>query len=293
MRQQYFVLVLAHSLHGRLRRVQIPHQALYIALSALAVCSLVFLGICSSYMRMSWKVANYNSMRQEVETLRSRYRTLQKEANQKTEQLASLQVLANEVSVAYGIKQKLEGPADISSDSNLLPTFRESLNEYDFLKSATYSMVHRNIVKQWQLNVRPSLWPVYGRLMSSYGSRSDPFSGEGAFHTGVDVSAPTGTPVRAAADGVVTHAEWSGRYGMLVVIEHGNGMQTFYAHLSRFNVVPGQEARQGQVVAYSGATGRVTAPHLHYEVRVGGTPINPYPYLTKTSLVAVHKDFPF
>ncbi len=293
MRQEYFVLVLAHSLHGRLRRVHIPHRALYVLLGTFLAASLFFLGICSSYLRMSWKVANYNSLRQEVDVLRSRYQTLQNEANQKTEQLASLQVLASEVSIAYGIKRKLEGPADIASDSHLLPTFRESLAEYDFLKGARYSMVHRNYVKQWQTNIRPSLWPVYGRVLSSYGSRSDPFSGEGAFHTGVDLQAVSGTPVRASADGVVTHAEWSGRYGKLVVIEHSNGMQTFYAHLSRFDVIPGQEARQGQIIAYSGATGRVTAPHLHYEVRVGGTPINPYPYLTRTSLLAVHKDLPF
>ena len=294
MRQEYFVLVLAHSLHGRLRRVHIPHRGLHIVACTLVAASLVFLGICSSYARMSWKVANYNSLVKEVDTLRSRYQALQKEANQKTEQLASLQVLASEVSAAYGIKQKLEGPADISSDSKLLPTFRESLAEYDFLKGASYSLVNRNYMKQWHQNIRPSLWPVYGHLLSSYGSRSDPFSGEGAFHTGVDLQAASGTPVHASADGIVLRAEWSGRYGKLVVIQHGNGMQTFYAHLSRFDVIPGQDARQGQVIGYSGATGRVTAPHLHYEVRVGGTPINPYPYLSRTSLLAVHKtDLPF
>src|SRR5689334_13370414 len=116
MRQPYFILVLAHSLHGRLRRVHITQQALYAGLAVFGVLSLVVLGLFSSYLRMSWKVANYNSLRKEVDTLRSRYQALQKEANQKTEQLASLQILAAEVSAAYGIKQKLEGPPDISSD---------------------------------------------------------------------------------------------------------------------------------------------------------------------------------
>ena len=294
MRQPYFVLVLAHSLHGRLRRVHIPHRSLYIGLAALLAGSLFFFGLFSSYLRMSWKVANYNTLRDEVETLRIRYQALQKEANQKTEQLASLQMLASEVSVAYGIKQKLEGPLDLTGDSKLVPTFRESLAEYDFLKGANYSMIHRNVVRQWQMNVRPSLWPVYGRLMSTYGSRLDPFSGEGSFHSGVDLQAPMGTPVKASGDGVVAFAGWSGNgYGKLVIIDHGNGMQTMYAHLSRVYTVPGQETRQGQVIAYSGSTGRATAPHLHYEVRVGGTPINPYPYLSKTSIMAVRKDLPF
>jgi murein DD-endopeptidase MepM/ murein hydrolase activator NlpD len=293
MRQQYFILEFAHSLHGRLRRVQIPYRTLYFVFGSVAVVLVLLLGLFSSYLRMTWKVANYNSLRQEVDTLRSRYKALQNEANQKNEQLASLQLLASEVRAAYGLKQKLEGPPDISADSSLVPTFRESLAEYDFLKSASYSMLPRRVARQWQLNVRPSLWPVYGRLMSTYGSRSDPLSGEGAFHSGVDLQANPGTPVRAAADGIVTHAAWSGGYGRLIVIDHGNGMQTWYGHLSRFYCVPGQDIRQGQVIGYSGSSGRATGPHLHYEVRVGGTPINPYPYLTKTSILAMKSGLPF
>ena len=294
MRQPYFIIELAHSLHGRLRRVHIPHQFLWLVIAILTIGSVSLFGMLSSYLRMTWKVSNYNSLRQEVETLRSRYQALQRESNQKSEQLASLQLLANEVSLAYGIKEKLEGPSDIRAEGKLVPTYRESLAEYDFLKSASYSMLHRKYAKQWLTNVRPTLWPVSGRLLSSYGSRNDPFSGDGSFHAGVDLSAPTGTPVQASGDGVITHAEWSGRYGKLVVIDHGNGMQTWYAHLSRFDVVPGQEIRLGQRIGLSGGTGRVTSPHLHYEVRMGGTPVNPYPYLTKTSVgTAPRRDLPF
>ncbi len=296
MRQPYFILVLAHSLHGRLRRVHVPHTFLYLALAVLAFGSISLFGMLSSYLRMTWKVNNYNSMRQEVDTLRARYQALQKEADQKTEQLASLQMLASEVSLAFGIKQKLEGPNSISSEGRLVPTFKESLDQYDFLKGATYSMIHRNFAKQWQVNVRPTLWPVMGTLMtSSYGRRSDPFSGEGAFHSGVDIGCGTGTPVKAAADGIVKEADWSGGYGRMIVIDHGNGMQTWYAHLSRTDVVPGQDIRLGQQIGLSGSSGRATAPHLHYEVRMGGTPVNPYPYLTKSivSTGTPRKDMPF
>ena len=124
----------------------------------------------------------------------------------------------------------------------------------------------------------------------------DPFSGEGAIHTGVDLSAAWGTPVHAAADGIVTHASWGGNYGNIVIIDHGDGLQTWYAHLSSFAVVPGQEIRRGEILGRSGATGRVTAPHLHYEVRVGGTPVNPYKYLQSSMLAQpapVQKDLPF
>jgi murein DD-endopeptidase MepM/ murein hydrolase activator NlpD len=139
------------------------------------------------------------------------------------------------------------------------------------------------------------VWPVNGRLLSRFGEREDPFSGEGALHTGVDISASMGTPVHAAADGIVSRAEYWGGYGKMVAIDHGNGMHTWYAHLSRFEVVPGQEIRRGEVLGYSGATGKVTAPHLHFEVRLGGNPVNPYPYLTRSAMTAQHvqPDLPF
>jgi len=294
--QPYFVLVLAHSLHGRLRRVHIPHKAIYAAFTlALIGCFSVF-GFVSSYARMTWKVANYNSLRQEVDSLRAKYQELQKVTNQKNEQLATLETFASEVSVAYGLKSKPETSTDISNGSPLAPNFRESLSEYNLLQSASISKLFRTYPKQWQTNIRPSLWPVEGRLMSPFGGRTDPLSGEGAIHTGVDLSVPQGTMVHAAADGIVVHADWSGGYGRLVIVDHGNGLQTYYGHLSGFEVVNGQEIRRGDILGRSGSSGRVTGPNLHYEVRMGGTPVNPYPYLAKSALsLPKHgaRDLPF
>ena len=293
--QQYFVVVLAHSIHGRLRRVQIPHHAIYAVLILAVIGFLSLMGFLSSYARMTWKVANYNSLRHEVDSLRARYQELQKVTQEKNKQLATLEMFASEVSVAYGLKGK-PASAEIGGDLPLTPSFRQSLDEYNFLQSASLSRIYRTYPKQWQTNVRPSLWPVDGRLMSPFGGRTDPFSGEGAMHTGVDLSAVMGTPVRAAADGIVLHAEWFGSYGKVVVIDHGNGVQTLYAHLSRFEVVPGQEIRRGDTLGRSGATGRATSPHLHYEVRMRGTPVNPYPFLANSAFSLPspsQKDFPF
>lgn len=294
MKQQYFVVVLAHSLHGRLRRVHIPHQVIYVTICLALLGSLSLFGFVSSYFRMAWKVANYNSLRGEFESLRERYRNLQNDNRQTRENLANLQLFATEVSLAYGIKQKLEGPEDVSTEGRLVPTLSESLEEYNLLKSASLSRYNRTFNRRWQRNTQPSLWPVNGRLMSSYGDRSDPFSGEGvAFHAGVDISALTGTSVRATADGIVSHAEWFGSYGKLIIVDHGKGFQTYYAHLSRFEVVEGQEVRRGEIIGQSGATGRVTSPHLHYEVRRGGTPINPYRYLKGAQVQIASRDLPF
>jgi len=294
MKQHYFVVVLAHSLHGRLRRIHIPHQALYVVLGLAILGSFTLFGAVSSYIRMTWKTSNYNSLRTEVDNLRTKYRELEAENNQKQEQLASLQLMASEVSVAFGIQRKLVGSEDISTEGPLVPTYTESLEEYNFLKSASFSRFHHNYARSWQKNITPSLWPVNGRILSFFGQRQDPFSGEGAIHTGMDISANMGTPVHAAADGIVYHAQYDGGYGRMVVIDHGNGMQTRYAHLSRFEVVPGQEVRRGEVIAFSGATGRVTAPHLHFEVRVGGSAVNPYPYLSRSAMLQqVQPDLPF
>src|SRR5579872_2255581 len=127
MKQQYFVVVLAHSLHGRLRRIHIPHQSIYLILALALFGSVSLFGMVSSYLRMSWKVANYNSLRSEVDTLRNRYQALERENNEKQEQLASLQMMAEEVSLAFGLKQRLEGSNDIADEGTLVPSYHESI----------------------------------------------------------------------------------------------------------------------------------------------------------------------
>ncbi len=296
MKQQYFIVVFAHSLHGRLRRVHVPQRIIYVILALAVLGAFSAFGFISSYVRMAWKVANYNSLKQEIATLRERYQKLQKVTTQKDDQLAQLQLFASEVSMAYGLKRRLEGPADISSEGTLVPSLKESLAEYDFLRNANFSSYNHRYSRPWLINVKPSIWPVDGRLGSYFGKRNDPFLGEGAFHPGVDILAPSGTPIHAAADGVVVHAAYnSGGYGRLVVIDHGNGVQTYYAHMSRIAVVAGQEIRQGELIGMVGSTGRTTAPHLHYEVRRDGTPQNAAAYLRghRITEASLHRDFPF
>jgi len=205
MKQEYFVVVLAHSLRGRLRRVHIPHQAVYAILAlALLGCFSVF-GFVASYARMAWKVANYNALKQEADGLRVRYQSLQKVVGQTNEQLASLQLYAKEVSVAYGIKQKLEGPADISAEGKLVPTFAESVQDYDFLRTTNLlALPTRNSGRLRPPGAQPSMWPVQGLITGPFGKRSDPFSDEGAFHKGVDISVPSGTAVPTAARPVIS-----------------------------------------------------------------------------------------
>jgi len=126
----------------------------------------------------------------------------------------------------------------------------------------------------------PGIWPVVGTLRSGVGMRSNPFGGSSTeYHKGQDISAPSGTPVLATADGNVVIAGWLRGYGQVVYIDHGNGITTRYGHLSRIDVTVGQTMKQGQQLGLVGSTGRSTGPHLHYEVRINGEPASPIRYL--------------
>jgi murein DD-endopeptidase MepM/ murein hydrolase activator NlpD len=126
----------------------------------------------------------------------------------------------------------------------------------------------------------PSIWPAHGWLTDRFGTRKDPLTGQPAFHPGLDISTPAGQPVYATGDGIVEVAAFSGDFGNLVELRHEFGLSTRYAHLSRFAVVPGATVKRGDVVGYVGATGRATGSHVHYEILLNGTSIDPLQVLT-------------
>lgn len=123
------------------------------------------------------------------------------------------------------------------------------------------------------------IWPVNGVITSPFGYREHPIFGRQILHSGIDIGVDYGTPVHAADGGVVVEAGWIGGYGYAVVIDHGNGTSTLYGHNESLAVSSGQAVSQGQVIAYAGSTGNSTGPHVHFEVRVGGEPVDPNSYL--------------
>jgi len=125
----------------------------------------------------------------------------------------------------------------------------------------------------------PAVWPVRGWVTSPFGNRISPLTGMIQFHEGIDIAAQIGTPVVAPADGVVVKADFEAGYGNVVELSHGYGLKTIFGHNSRLNVKPGQHVKRGDIIAYTGNTGSSTGPHLHYEVRVNGLPVNPVRYL--------------
>ena len=129
----------------------------------------------------------------------------------------------------------------------------------------------------------PSRMPLEGAsLTSGFGMRTHPVLGGRRQHAGIDLAAPTGTPVYATADGVIGRADWYSSYGLYISINHGASMETRYAHLSRLAVAAGDNVKKGDLIGYVGSTGRSTGPHLHYEVRVEGLAVNPIPYMVES-----------
>jgi len=149
------------------------------------------------------------------------------------------------------------------------------------MRDDSLSSIEANILQQSVLkDMLPNRSPINAAYnSSSYGWRIDPFNGNKAFHEGLDFTANTGTPIRAAADGIVSEATHTHDYGNLVKIQHGSGLETRYAHASKLLVKAGERVVKGQVVAEVGSTGRSTGPHLHYEIRLNDEPLDPRKYL--------------
>jgi murein DD-endopeptidase MepM/ murein hydrolase activator NlpD len=160
---------------------------------------------------------------------------------------------------------------DLSERSEVL------LNSFDVLER-----VYRD--QSLLLASTPSIGPVKGMISYGFGWRRDPFTGQRAFHKGMDVVAPRGTEIMAPADGVVIKASRFSSYGKVVYLSHGNGLTTRYAHLEGFAVKAGQEIKRGDVIGYLGSTGRSLGAHLHYEVLVNNTKVNPIQYILDDNL---------
>ncbi len=125
----------------------------------------------------------------------------------------------------------------------------------------------------------PSIWPIYGYILSGFGYRKHPLLGRMEFHSGLDIPGWVGAPIRVAASGEVKAAFWAGGYGMTIIVNHKNGYQTIYSHLSKYLVKAGDYVTKGQLIALVGSTGLSTGPHLHYEIRYRNKPVNPNYFL--------------
>ena len=292
MQKRFYILFVARGDDGKLRKISIPVHYLYVFVIGAAIGFLSLTGIASSYTRMLLKVSQFNQLRTEKDQLKNNYSRLEQVAKERDLQVASLGSIAGEVSALYGLKaqptlvnatsEQIQD-AEVSSSLDQLHALRTSALTGATMVGLTMGLTRNVTTADWiKANSAPNLWPVEGQVTGSFGERIDPFNGEGAFHSGVDIGSSYGHPIVAPADGVVTVTDTMGGYGKTIMIDHGSGISTRYGHLSGFAVTAGQHVQRGDIIGYVGESGRSTGPHLHYEVRINDTPVNPYKYLRMT-----------
>lgn len=305
-RKRYYILFVSRDDDGRVRKIPLPLHYAYGFVAAALIGAFTIVGLAGSYTRMLLKTESYNQVREERETLRKNYKQMAQIAHDRDVQVASLGALASEVTALYGLRQNRllstsrhtsaskaaaepTPPSLALTDDVNQQNVKLSLDQFYALRTQAMSGritraleggLTASFIGDWtQLADAPSLWPLEGRVTSSFGERQDPINGEGAFHAGIDIAAPYGSPVRAAGDGDVTAATMERGYGREITVNHGHNVETVYGHLSSMAVVPGQHVTRGQVIGYVGESGRSTGPHLHYEVRVHLVAVNPHKYL--------------
>ena len=321
LKRRFYIVLVSRDEGGGLRKLPIPLHYAYVFVAAAVIGAFTITGLAGSYSRMLIKTARFNQLRNDRDSLQKDYAHLEKQAQEKDVQAASLGSLATEVSALYGLTaSKLAAPmghmrltpshssGEKAGDVSLIgepassfsdDSYYRSLDTFYALRNSAISGAVTQVIDRdsafgpvagiglgaSDLAIdAPSLWPVIGPITSSFGQREDPVkgTGEGEFHTGVDISAPAGTPIRATADGVVKSADIENGYGREVILDNGHGVETCYAHMSGFAVMAGQSVVRGQVIGYVGRTGRTTGANLHYEVRIHNTPVNPHKYMRDT-----------
>ena len=221
MQKRFYILFVARGDDGQLRKISIPVHYLYVFVVGAAIGFLSLTGIASSYTRMLLKVSRYNQLRTEKDQLKDNYSRLEQVAKERDVQVASLGSIAGEVSALYGLKaqptlvtataEQIQ-TADVTSSLDQLHALRTSALTGATMVGLTMGLTRNATTADWfKANSAPNLWPVEGQVTGSFGERIDPFNGEGAFHSGVDIGSSYGAQIIAPADGVVTFSEMHGR----------------------------------------------------------------------------------
>jgi murein DD-endopeptidase MepM/ murein hydrolase activator NlpD len=237
-------------------------------------------------------VANYRRLQQESTQHRSQMNNLQTKFKEMKSDIEILLERESEIRELFGSRGRASASvkSTVSWDavatalnSDDLPSWRGAV----FDMGAVLGSLKQGFIRLSQLGnqyrVRyaftPSIWPVFGNILSDFGWRIHPVTGVARLHKGVDIPSWTGAPIKSAADGLIVYAGWSSGFGNVVVIDHNFGFRTIYAHASRLLVARGDLVRKGQLIAQVGSTGLSTGPHVHYEVRRWKQPVQPRRYL--------------
>lgn len=286
-RKQHTIIVVPHA-RARFRQFQVSSRLLWSV--ATGVCLSLLLGVLFGvlWIQSVRKNREVSTLQAENQDLRGRTKALNARLESLEKLLAGFEERTRRLSIVAGLSGTHDPGTGGVGGLTALPVegtshteaVLEEASRRGLLLSTRLGQVEDKLSFQAdQLALTPTLAPAAGVLTAGFGLRSDPFTGEQEFHTGIDISSATGGRIVAPANGTVVRVGWENGYGRLVEIAHGFGIRTLYAHLDGSRVVEGQRLRRGDLVGVIGSTGRSTGPHLHYEVLVGGKPVNPLDYV--------------
>lgn len=288
------------TLSSRMAAVAFSGLAMAVLLAVVGLYAVTFriaAALDLPYVRNLASVVMRDEIERNEQFMRDNVSAMARRLGEMQAQLIRLDALGERVARLAGIRPEefnfrdLPGRGGVESRDSRPLTMTELNEEVERVSRGVESRADYLDVVEAELlasQVRTALLPqntpvTAGFIGSGFGNRVDPFSGQLTMHAGLDFAAPPGTPILAAAGGVVSSAEYNPAYGNSVVIDHGNGLQTLYAHASYLDVRAGEIVRKGQQIARVGSTGRSTGPHLHFEVHVNGVPQNPARFLGRQS----------
>lgn len=286
-RKQHTIIVVPHA-RARFRQFQVTSRLLWGVATAVSLSLLLGVVFGVLWIQSVRKNREASTLQAENQDLRGRTKTLNAKLESLEKLLAEFEERTRRLSVVAGLSGLQDpgtgGVGGLSTlpadDASHTEAVLEEASRRGLVLSSRLGQVEEKLSFQAdQLALTPTLAPVTGILTAGYGLRSDPFTGRQEFHTGIDISSPTGGRIVSPASGTVVNVGWQNGYGRVVEIAHGFGIRTLYAHLEAPRVVEGQRVRRGDIVGLVGSTGRSTGPHLHYEVQVGGKPVNPLDYV--------------
>lgn len=290
MANEFYTLIVVPHARARFRKFQVSVLLTRWVAAAAGVLVLVMVGILVHYTWMAVEMAELRRLRTENMALATKAKAYEENAGRLQAKVLALQNTVTKLGLMAGVEDALPdarvgGVGGLSRLETAAPSLdiESSLSSLDRTVSALTeksSQIESVFEDRHQvLASTPSIWPVRGYLSAGFGNRIDPFTGLRDFHPGIDISTPIGTKVVVPANGVVVFTGAKGGYGSAIVIDHGYGVMTRYAHLDGFNVHPGQRVKRGDVIGFVGNSGRSTAPHLHYEVWVSNQMQNPIRFI--------------
>jgi murein DD-endopeptidase MepM/ murein hydrolase activator NlpD len=298
--KDYFNVLVFGQKTSKTRHLRIHKKTFKVGLYLLAFGLLSTIFFFCDYIQVRKKGFELTQLRQETEEQRSKIHFFSSKIEDLEKQLSRLKDFDRKIRIIANLERGQEttsfvgmggpSPSDVreklKAEKDETGLVQQMRSDVERLKSEAVSREDSLAeleklleTKKEMLTHTPSIWPVHGWVTSSFGFRTNPFTGLTQMHEGLDISNRIGTPVIASADGIVSATGKDFSYGIVVVISHGFGITTRYNHLSKVLVSAGQRVKRGDIIAEVGTTGKSTGPHLHYEVRMNGIPVNPARYI--------------